>query len=220
MTGSSTSYDTDNTRGSTTTSSTSADGTDTDATPDLFSTSTSRTIADSTDTTTDFLSTSTSSTITDSTDNTMGLLRLLRSTGSNEADQSHTLGVEIEMIDEENQLQPGNEQKYVEDQTLVEVRSLEDKGQQEQLAPKVERHRRKKNLRKDNERATWLYKDNSNVRLYTQKHNINKNLRHMKRSQFELQRLYLELLNRKYNELQKLKSLLLPKLGLNFINYS
>lgn len=160
-------------------------------------------------------------TTVDNTVTTVDLSILPRGSESNEADQSHTLGVESEIIDGEKQLQPRIEEKKLRDQSLVDARSLDDEDQQEQLAQKVERHRRKNNALKDFKQTTRVYKDNSDVQLYTQKQNINKNLRYMNRTQFKQQGLYSKQLYNKFNELQKLKSLLLPKLGLNnVINYS
>lgn len=100
---------------------------------------------------------------------------------------------------------------------LVEDGSTEDNDLQGQLAQKVERPKRKKNPREEYKRTTWLYKDNAGVSFYTQKQkqpNLYGN-QHLSKTQFKQQRLYSEKLSNKYNELQKAKSLLLSKLGLN-----
>lgn len=88
---------------------------------------------------------------------------------------------------------------------------------QEQLAQRVERSKRKKNSHQEYKQTTWLYEDNTDVGLYTQKQkqpNMYKNLP-LSNTQFKQEHLYSKKLNNKYNELQKAKSLLLSKLGLN-----
>lgn len=120
---------------------------------------------------------------------------------SNKADQSHPFRVSGKMTDPTA--------------TLVEHRSSKDQDPEELLAPIVERHKGKNSSRNEYKRSTWLYKDNSDVRLYTLKQkqaNAYKNL-HMNVTQFKQQRLYSEKLSNKYNDLQKAKSLLLSKLG-------
>lgn len=123
---------------------------------------------------------------------------------SNKADPSHPLRVHSEMTNPTS--------------TLVEHRSSKDKDQEEQekeeKAPIVERRKRKNSSRKEYKRTTWLYKDNSDVHLNTLKQkqaHIFKNI-HMNGTQFK-QRLYSEKLSNKYNEQQKVKSLLVSKLG-------
>lgn len=88
---------------------------------------------------------------------------------------------------------------------------------QEQLAQKVEMSKRKKNPDQEYKQTTWLYEDNTDVGIYTQKQkqpNMYKYLP-LSNTQFEQEHLYSKKLNNKYNELQTAKSLLLSKLGLN-----
>lgn len=105
--------------------------------------------------------------------------------------------------------------------TLVENLTSEEKNPQERFPQKIERHKRKKSPRKEHKRTTWLYKDDYDTRLYTQKQkhpNPHKNL-HMNGMQFKQQRRYLERLANKLNELQKVQALLLSKLGVNKFTY-
>lgn len=112
-------------------------------------------------------------------------------------------------------------QSYLEDQALPTpgARRSKDKDPQEQFAQKVERHKRKENPSKEYKRTTWIYKDNSGVRLHTPEQKLPDHyLRLLNRTQLK-QHHRSENLNDKYNELQNVKSLLLSKLGANNVTY-
>lgn len=122
-------------------------------------------------------------------------------TDTNNIDQSQSPWAESDLTDKAKQLQPRIGKEYINDQTItqVEVRRSEDKD---------ERHKRKKNPSKEYKRTTWLYNSK-------QKQNPYKNPIHLNRTQYKQQRLYWERLSNKYNKEQRVKSLLLTKLGLN-----